>query len=267
MRTKKCRRARGIGRAADMFSAQDGANPITPNAATQQRQSDLAERRRRARWARELMLAVFGWRHGKASIQAGFVYRVVNQKWDDFEDVFFGFPPEKIVMLSPEQLDEILESPIITRHIDDLSPTDRPEEEPDKDESCKVRGHIELDFTPQGVLWPLYNKRAEPTSIAKLEFTWPSYLGSVKAVSVGDTRVAPTLYRDAGKGSLTIDFPASTGPVVEETADLKISFQPLISSEAYPPLHQGDFTLEISFVGECSTKLVPGYENNHEDFY
>ncbi len=37
--------------------------------------------------------------------QAGFVWRVVDHKWDDFEDVFFGFPPEKIVMLSPEQID------------------------------------------------------------------------------------------------------------------------------------------------------------------
>jgi 3-methyladenine DNA glycosylase Tag len=37
--------------------------------------------------------------------QAGFVYRVVNHKWDGFEDVFFGFPPEKIVMLSPDQLE------------------------------------------------------------------------------------------------------------------------------------------------------------------
>ena len=37
--------------------------------------------------------------------QAGFVWRVVNQKWDNFEDVFFGFPPDKIVLLSHEQLE------------------------------------------------------------------------------------------------------------------------------------------------------------------
>ena len=48
--------------------------------------------------------------------QAGFVWRVVDNKWDDFEDVFFGFPPEKIVMLSPEQLDRFAQNPRIIRN-------------------------------------------------------------------------------------------------------------------------------------------------------
>lgn len=48
--------------------------------------------------------------------QAGFVWRVVNNKWDNFEDVFFGFPPEKIVMLSPEQLDKFSQNPRIIRN-------------------------------------------------------------------------------------------------------------------------------------------------------
>jgi 3-methyladenine DNA glycosylase Tag len=48
--------------------------------------------------------------------QAGFVWRVVNQKWDDFEDVFFGFPPNKIVMLSPDQIDRISQNPRIIRN-------------------------------------------------------------------------------------------------------------------------------------------------------
>ncbi len=48
------------------------------------------------RWLAEMTRCVF---------QAGFVWRVVNNKWDGFEEVFFGFPPEKIVMLSPDQID------------------------------------------------------------------------------------------------------------------------------------------------------------------
>ncbi len=48
--------------------------------------------------------------------QAGFVWRVVDQKWDDFEAVFFGFPPEKIVMLSPEQIDRFAQNPKIIRN-------------------------------------------------------------------------------------------------------------------------------------------------------
>ena len=59
------------------------------------------------RWLAEMTRCIF---------QAGFVWRVVNHKWDDFEDVFFGFPPEKIVMLSPEQLDRFATNPKIIRN-------------------------------------------------------------------------------------------------------------------------------------------------------
>jgi len=48
--------------------------------------------------------------------QAGFVWRVVDNKWDDFEDVFFGFPPEKIVLLSPDQIDRFSQNPRIIRN-------------------------------------------------------------------------------------------------------------------------------------------------------
>ncbi len=59
------------------------------------------------RWLAQMTRCVF---------QAGFVWRVVDQKWDDFEDVFFGFPPEKIVMLSPDQLDRFAQNPRIIRN-------------------------------------------------------------------------------------------------------------------------------------------------------
>jgi 3-methyladenine DNA glycosylase Tag len=48
--------------------------------------------------------------------QAGFVWRVVDQKWADFEDVFFSFPPDKIVLLSPEQIDRLCQNPRIIRN-------------------------------------------------------------------------------------------------------------------------------------------------------
>lgn len=53
--------------------------------------------------------------------QAGFVWRVVNQKWDDFEDVFFGFPPEKIVMLSPDQLEAFGRNKRIIRNMQKIT--------------------------------------------------------------------------------------------------------------------------------------------------
>lgn len=59
------------------------------------------------RWLAEMTRCIF---------QAGFVWRVVDNKWDDFEDLFFGFPPEKILMLSPDQIDRFAQNPRIIRN-------------------------------------------------------------------------------------------------------------------------------------------------------
>ena len=59
------------------------------------------------RWLAQMTRCIF---------QAGFVWRVVDHKWGDFEDVFFGFPPEKIVLLSPEQIDRFAQNARIIRN-------------------------------------------------------------------------------------------------------------------------------------------------------
>jgi len=169
--------------------------------------------------------------------------------------------------LGQKQLEEVLKSPLVTRHIDDLSDTKRPDKIPEKEEGCRVRGHIELDLIPQGILWPLYNKRTTPAAMERLELSWPPALGAVTAITIGDTTIPPAFYQEAQIGSLKIDFPSPGRPVVQERADLKISFQSPTPDTAHSPLRQRDFTLKASFVGGCSTDLVPGYLNNHEDFY
>ena len=37
----------------------------------------------------------------KVIFQAGFVWRVIENKWPDFETVFLGFDTEKMMLLSP----------------------------------------------------------------------------------------------------------------------------------------------------------------------
>jgi len=59
------------------------------------------------RWLSQMTRCVF---------QAGFVWRVVDHKWAGFEDVFFGFPPDKILMLSPDQIDRFAQNPMIIRN-------------------------------------------------------------------------------------------------------------------------------------------------------
>lgn len=71
------------------------------------RSSRQLTRTRDHRWLAEMARCIF---------QAGFVWRVVDNKWPGFEEVFFGFPPEKIVMLSPEQIDRFAANPLIIRN-------------------------------------------------------------------------------------------------------------------------------------------------------
>jgi 3-methyladenine DNA glycosylase Tag len=71
------------------------------------RSAQALARTRDDRWLAQMTRCIF---------QAGFVWRVVDHKWDDFEDVFFGFPPERIVMLSPEQIDRFAQNPRIIRN-------------------------------------------------------------------------------------------------------------------------------------------------------
>ena len=52
----------------------------------------------------------------KKVFQSGFVWRVVEQKWPGFNEVFFDFAPEKILMLSDEKLTEKAQDPRIIRN-------------------------------------------------------------------------------------------------------------------------------------------------------
>lgn len=49
--------------------------------------------------------------------QAGFVWRVINQKWDNFEKAFWGFAPEKMLLLSPEHIERLSKDSSIVRNM------------------------------------------------------------------------------------------------------------------------------------------------------
>jgi len=52
----------------------------------------------------------------KVVFQAGFVWRVIEKKWPEFETVFLGFDPEKLLLLSPEQIEAIGKDKRIVRN-------------------------------------------------------------------------------------------------------------------------------------------------------
>ncbi|AMO55172.1 hypothetical protein GZ77_11640 [Endozoicomonas montiporae] len=49
--------------------------------------------------------------------QSGFVWRVVDQKWQDFEEVFWGFDIEKLLMMPDDMLERKATDPKIIRHL------------------------------------------------------------------------------------------------------------------------------------------------------
>jgi len=52
----------------------------------------------------------------KKVFQSGFVWRVVRQKWPNFEEVFFGFDINKILLLPDEMLEQKATNPAIIRN-------------------------------------------------------------------------------------------------------------------------------------------------------
>lgn len=52
----------------------------------------------------------------KKVFQSGFVWRVVEQKWPDFEEVFFNFDIEKILMMPDDMLERKAADPKIIRN-------------------------------------------------------------------------------------------------------------------------------------------------------
>ncbi|MAT91682.1 MAG: alkaline serine protease [Halioglobus sp.] len=166
--------------------------------------------------------------------------------------------------MSRAQLERALESELVARHIDDLGEDDPPEED---DEPCRVRGHLELDFRGDQIAWPLYNKREQAARWKSLTISWPESLGRVTHLALGDQVVDQQLYRDQSGSSLEISFPTASAPLIEGREDLVIGFSAPQARSLLQALRQRDFELDASFVGDCSTDLVPGYDNNHEDFY
>ncbi|MET1255292.1 DNA-3-methyladenine glycosylase I [Aliikangiella maris] len=53
----------------------------------------------------------------KKIFQSGFVWRVIENKWPGFEEVFWGFSPEKLALASDEQIERMATDKRIVRHL------------------------------------------------------------------------------------------------------------------------------------------------------
>jgi serine protease AprX len=171
-------------------------------------------------------------------------------------------------LLTPAQLEQVLESPLVDRHIDDLSiseaPTDVP---PEPEKACDVAGSLELQYSASGWSWTLHNKRQEPARLQRLELSWPGALGPIDKVSLNHRPMTLDATVQASAGELDLQFKDPDTPSLTGTTDLQVRFKSPPDLAATQPLRQRDFEIKASFAGDCSTALIPGYDNNHEDFY
>jgi hypothetical protein len=164
-------------------------------------------------------------------------------------------------------LDNILESPLVDRYLDDLSASEIPKPAPAEPEpGCDVGGALELGINDTGINWRLYNKNEQPAQLSRLELSWPVDLGALAELRLGKTVLAlPSNPVPANQLVLTYDL--GTHPEIATTADLVANFSPLGPDKNHATPRQREFTLEVQFVGDCSAKLIPGYANNDEDTY
>jgi len=91
-------------RAAERKGSEQALEALLPNALSKQELSNLDDSR---------YLAQFS----KSIFQSGFVWRVVEQKWPDFEQHFFNFEPQTLLLLSDEQWEQKAKDPKIIRNL------------------------------------------------------------------------------------------------------------------------------------------------------
>ena len=171
-------------------------------------------------------------------------------------------------MVTRKQLDKILESPAVTRHIDDLS-TSAPIEEPleETQKACGMGGALELDLGDSTFSWRLYNKKEAAERLLTLTVKWPAALGDIASLSVGTTKIDPALYPLDQNGKITLEFTAKNAPILEKVSRLQATFtNPNEAWSSKPPV-QSDFEINVTFKDDCDTKLIPGYINNDQDTY
>jgi len=169
-------------------------------------------------------------------------------------------------IVTSTQLDNILKSPLVSRHLDDLStsgpPVDSP---PDIEKTCDVGGAMELEFQNSQLSWRLYNKKETRERLLSLDIKWPTALGKIGSLSLGDTKIDTA--QSEREGEISLVFTKEDAPALDKTARLQLAFKSTGNTwtEGFPV--QSDFEITATFGPDCETKLIPGYKNNHEDTY
>ncbi|TXS91291.1 S8 family peptidase [Parahaliea maris] len=164
-------------------------------------------------------------------------------------------------VLTRDQLDGVLLSPLVTRHIDDLALAPA-EEEP---ELCNVGGALELEISSNALRWQLYNKGEADVSLQTLELQWPERLGALQGVYYDGKLLPYTPEVDKASRSLTLEISGST-PLTPGLSSL-VALRFDHPADARAPLQQHEISLSARFREGCAAELIPGYATYGTDTY
>jgi 3-methyladenine DNA glycosylase Tag len=144
----------------------------------------------------------------KCVFNAGFSWKVVEQKWDGFEAAFFGFEPRRVVALNDEDLDALMRNSQIIRHGTKIRATrDNARFVLDLAEEHGSAGHFFATWPTDDIvgLWALLKKRGSRLGGASGQYflrfagvDTPILSRDVVAVLIGEGVVdkTPTAQRD-----------------------------------------------------------------------
>jgi len=164
-------------------------------------------------------------------------------------------------LVNRTQLDQILKSDLITRHIDDLSLSPPTIEQ----DSCNVGGALELQISAGQLRWPLYNKGRDIVSLTELQIDWPQRLGKLRSIQFAGSAIPVPEDTRTGTSSLTLQVPEDTDTRLTERSDLVLSFS--APGRTPSPIKQREINLTATFSGGCVTESIPGYERYGQDSY
>lgn len=165
--------------------------------------------------------------------------------------------------LTREQLDRVLSSEQVDRHIDDLSVN--PEDNAPDVPPCEVGGALELDFNRQGFDWRLYNKQEKPAVVTRVSLTWPDSLGRLESLAIAGKALTAAELERQSTGDLALDTVRPGALTVPGNTLLSARFQQ--SPRGNAGTLQSAIEAKIAFEGGCEVASVPAYEDNHGDFY
>lgn len=165
--------------------------------------------------------------------------------------------------LSRAQLDAILETGRVDRHIDDLALRDQPIETPPAAAGCRVAGAVEINQAAANrFAWRLYNKGSTPQKLRALELRWPEPLGSARSITLGEQSL-PLESSDIEGQTLKLTFTGKAAPGLSGQQELKVAFEH--TPQQVPA--QSEYDLTLNFGDDCEVSLIPGYRDNADNYY